>query len=262
MKPKSKINRIDVIAFDADDTLWHNEHIYLNTHEKFKQLLRQYHNEEWIDQRLHETEIRNLQHFGYGIKGFTLSMIETAIELSEGRVSANEIQAIIEFGKEMLQAPVELLEGARETIAQLAESYELMLITKGDLFDQETKIARSGLGDYFSRIEVVSEKDLETYKRITAKHGIAPSRFLMVGNSLKSDILPVIAMGGQAVYIPYQTTWIHERVAVNDLEAKQYTELQQISLLTTFLDEMMRDSWRKKQLQDSHLLLNSPDGKI
>jgi putative hydrolase of the HAD superfamily len=227
MKPKSKINHIDVIAFDADDTLWHNEHIYLNTHDKFKQLLRQYHNEEWIDQRLHETEIRNLQHFGYGIKGFTLSMIETAIELSEGRVSVNE----------MLQAPVELLDGAAETIAQLAESYELMLITKGDLFDQETKIARSGLGDYFSRIEVVSEKDIETYKRITAKHGIAPSRFLMVGNSLKSDILPVIAMGGQAVYIPYQTTWIHERVAEEELDTKQYMTIQHINLLPALLEK-------------------------
>ncbi len=238
MKPQSQI---DVIAFDADDTLWHNEHIYLNTHEKFKQLLRQYHHEEWIDQRLHETEIRNLQHFGYGIKGFTLSMIETAIELSEGRVSVNEIQAIIEFGKEMLQAPVELLDGAAETIAHLAESYELMLITKGDLFDQETKIARSGLGDYFSRIEVVSEKDVETYKRLTAKHGIAPPRFLMVGNSLKSDILPVIAMGGQAVYIPYRTTWIHERVADEELEAKEYKTIQHISFLPAFLAEMTQD---------------------
>jgi putative hydrolase of the HAD superfamily len=233
MKPQSQI---DVIAFDADDTLWHNEHIYLNTHDKFKQLLRQYHNEEWIDQRLHETEIRNLQHFGYGIKGFTLSMIETAIELSEGRVSVNEIQAIIGFGKEMLQAPVELLDGVAETIAQLAESYALMLITKGDLFDQEAKIARSGLGDYFSHIEVVSEKDVETYQKIIAKHGIAPQRFLMVGNSLKSDILPVIAIGGRAVYIPYKTTWVHERVAEEDLDTKQYVTIQHISLLPALFE--------------------------
>jgi len=235
MKPDSKITDISVIAFDADDTLWHNENIYLDTHEKFKQLLRRYHNDEWIQQRLNETEIRNLQHFGYGIKGFTLSMIETAIELSEGRIGGNGIQALIEFGKEMTQAPVELLEGVAETIATLAESYQLMLITKGDLFDQEAKIARSGLGDYFRRIEVVSEKDAETYKRITAKHGIAPERFLMVGNSLKSDILPVIAMGGQAVYIPYRTTWVHERVAENELETKQYVELPHIGLLPDLL---------------------------
>jgi len=238
MKPKPHKSAIDVIAFDADDTLWHNEHLYLTTHDKFKQLLRQYHNEEWIDQRLYETEIRNLQHFGYGIKGFTLSMIETAIELSEGRMSVNEIQMIIGFGKEMLQAPVELLDGVQETIAKLAESYKLMLITKGDLFDQEAKIARSGLGDYFSLIEVVCEKDLDTYKRIAAKHGIAPKCFLMVGNSLKSDILPVIAIGGRAVYIPYKTTWIHERVVEEDLDDKQYVTIEHISFLPALLDGM------------------------
>jgi len=242
MKLDSPINNISVIAFDADDTLWHNENIYLDTHEKFKQLLRQYHNEEWIQQRLNETEIRNLQHFGYGIKGFTLSMIETAIELSEGRVSGNEIQMIIEFGKEMTQAPVELLEGVAETIAQLAKSCELMLITKGDLFDQEAKIARSGLGDYFRHIEVVSEKNVETYQRIAAKHGIAPERFLMVGNSLKSDILPVVAIGGKAVYIPYKTTWIHERVADEDLAAKKYLTIQSISLLPALLNKMTHDA--------------------
>lgn len=227
-----------MIAFDADDTLWHNEHLYLDTYDKFKQQLRPYHHDEWIEKRLNETEIRNLQHFGYGIKGFTLSMIETAIELSEGRISGNEIQTIIEFGREMTKAPVVLLEGVCETIAKLAESYELMLITKGDLFDQEAKIARSGLGDHFNRIEVVSEKNAEIYRRIIARHGIAPERFLMVGNSLKSDILPVIAIGGRAVFIPYRTTWFHERVLVNDAEPKPYAELQQISLLPNWLDEM------------------------
>jgi len=241
METALRLKNISVIAFDADDTLWHNENIYINTHEKFKQLLRQYHNDEWIQQRLNETEIRNLQHFGYGIKGFTLSMIETAIELSEGRVSANEIQKIVDLGKEMLRAPVELLDGVAATIAQLASSYKLMLITKGDLLDQESKIARSGLGDYFSHIEVVSEKDVETYRRLVAKHGIAPERFLMVGNSLKSDILPVIAMGGQAVYIPYQTTWEHERVVEEDLAAKRYVTIQNISQLQDWL-EISRES--------------------
>ncbi len=241
METALRLKNISVIAFDADDTLWHNENIYINTHEKFKQLLRQYHNDEWIQQRLNETEIRNLQHFGYGIKGFTLSMIETAIELSEGRVSANEIQKIVDLGKEMLRAPVELLDGVAATIAQLASSYKLMLITKGDLLDQESKIARSGLGDYFSHIEVVSEKDVETYRRLVAKHGIAPERFLMVGNSLKSDILPVIVMGGQAVYIPYQTTWVHERVVEEDLAAKRYVTIQNISQLQDWL-EISRES--------------------
>lgn len=237
MKPITATFPFEIIAFDADDTLWHNESIYLDTHEKFQQLLRQYHSEEWIQQRLHETEIRNLQHFGYGIKGFTLSMIETAIELSEGRVSANEIQTIIELGKEMLRAPVELLDGVASTLAQLAASYKLMLITKGDLLDQESKIARSGLGDYFSHIEVVSEKNVETYQRLAAKHNIAPAHFLMVGNSLKSDILPVIAMGGQAVYIPYHTTWVHERVAEEDLATRQYVTIQNIRSLPAFLEK-------------------------
>ncbi len=238
MKPITATFPFEIIAFDADDTLWHNESIYLDTHEKFQQLLRQYHSEEWIQQRLHETEIRNLQHFGYGIKGFTLSMIETAIELSEGRVSANEIQTIIELGKEMLRAPVELLDGVASTLAQLAASYKLMLITKGDLLDQESKIARSGLGDYFRHIEVVSEKNVETYQRLAAKHNIAPAHFLMVGNSLKSDILPVIAMGGQAVYIPYHTTWVHERVAEEDLATRQYVTIQNIGELPTLLDKL------------------------
>ncbi len=233
---KAESNKIfDIIAFDADDTLWHNEHVYVDTHEKFKQLLRQYHDAAWIESRLNETEIRNLRHFGYGIKGFTLSMIETAIELSEGRVGGAEIQTIIEFGKAMTKAPVELLDGVQETIPPLAASYELMLITKGDLFDQEAKIARSGLGEYFSRIEVVSEKDAGTYKRITAKHHLAPQRFLMVGNSLKSDILPVIAIGGHAVYIPYKTTWVHERVADEDLDTKQYMTIEHISQLPDLL---------------------------
>ena len=237
MNPDLNKSSFRVIAFDADDTLWHNESIYLDTHEKFQQLLRQYHSEEWIQQRLHETEIRNLQHFGYGIKGFTLSMIETAIELSEGRVSANEIQTIIELGKEMLRAPVELLDGVASTLAQLAASYKLMLITKGDLLDQESKIARSGLGDYFSHIEVVSEKNVETYQRLAAKHNIEPAHFLMVGNSLKSDILPVIAMGGQAVYIPYHTTWVHERVAEEELATRQYVTIQNIRSLPAFLEK-------------------------
>lgn len=241
MKPRFPISDIDVIAFDADDTLWHNEHLYLNTQNKFKQLLHQYHNDEWIEQRLNETEIRNLQHFGYGIKGFTLSMIETAIELSEGRVGVKEIQTIIGFGKEMLQAPVELLDGVRETIVQLAETYELMLITKGDLLDQEAKIARSGLGDYFSHIEVVSEKNAETYRKIWAKHGITTQRFLMVGNSLKSDILPVVAMGGRAVYIPYKTMWVHESVAEEDSDDRQYVTVENINFLPALLDALAHE---------------------
>src|SRR5215813_9991748 len=139
----------DVIAFDADDTLWHNEPLYRGAQRQALEIVAHYHDRDWIERRMYETEIRNLKHFGYGIKGFTLSMIETAIELTEGRISGGEIHAILGYAKAMLAAPVELLDGVRETISQLAGCYQLMLITKGDLFDQESKIARSGLGDYF-----------------------------------------------------------------------------------------------------------------
>src|SRR5262249_52762376 len=153
------------------------------------------HEEAWIVDRLYETESRNILHFGYGVKGFTLSMIETAIELSDARVTAAEIQAIVEIGKEMMDSPVELLDGVEETIAALARDFDLMLITKGDLFHQESKIARSGLGDYFRRIEIVSEKDRDVYARIITRHKIVPQRFLMIGNSLRSDILPALELG-------------------------------------------------------------------
>ena len=227
--------KIDVIAFDADDTLWLNEDYYLDVHQRYFGLLTAYHETEWIERRLYETEVRNLAHFGYGAKSFTLSMIETAIELSEGRINAAEIQQIIEMGKEILTTPVELLKGVAETLPALAEDYDLMVITKGDLLHQETKIAQSGLGDLFRWAEVVSEKDPATYSRIVARYGIAPERFLMVGNSLKSDVLPVLEMGGQAIHIPYQTTWAHERVAPEALRGKEYAELAHIGLLPEWL---------------------------
>jgi putative hydrolase of the HAD superfamily len=222
----------DVIAFDADDTLWHNETLYRATEDKFIQLLSRYRHAEAIEEALHAAEVRNLQRFGYGIKGFALSMIETAIELSEGRIQGGDIQAIIDFAKEMIDAPVRLFEHAQETVAGLSASHDLMLITKGDLLDQETKIARSGLGGYFTYVEIVSQKTSAVYETLLAKHSIDPERFLMVGNSLKSDILPVVAIGGQAVYIPYDLTWVHEIVGDHDGdEQRRYFELEHIGLL-------------------------------
>ncbi len=203
---------IDVIAFDADDTLWHNEPLFLDTKNKFQKLLATYHPPEWTEQRLYETEMRNLEHFGYGIKSFALSMIETAVELTEGRISGSDVQQIIDLAKAMLDTPIHLLDGVEETITTLAAKRPLMLVTKGDLFDQESKIARSGLGDLFRTVEVVTTKDRSTYKAITEKLGVAPSRFLMVGDSLKSDILPVLDIGGNAIHVPYHTTWKHEEV--------------------------------------------------
>jgi putative hydrolase of the HAD superfamily len=228
----------DVIAFDADDTLWHTESLYTGAQDKFKQLLAHYHNAEWIEQKLHQIEIRNLQYYGYGIKGFTLSLIETAIELTEGRIPGTEIQEVIDLAKEMLTAEVQLLEHAEETIVKLVDSYPLMLITKGDLFEQDTKIARSGLRQYFRYIEIVSDKTRDNYATLLTKYHLAPSRFLMVGNSLRSDILPVVALGGRAVYIPYCITWAHENVLPPDGDQKSYFELEHIGLLPALIEEL------------------------
>src|SRR6478672_3740029 len=149
----------EVIAFDADDTLWHNETVFQATEKQFAELLARHHPADWVRERLFATEMKNLQHFGYGIKGFTLSMIETAIDLTEGNISGDEIRQILAWGHEMLRAPVQLLDGVRETVEALSTEHRLMLLTKGDLFDQESKLARSGLGDYFSEVQIVSEKN-------------------------------------------------------------------------------------------------------
>ena len=221
----------DMIAFDADDTLWHNETLFSITQERFQQLLSGYHDAELTGQKLYETEMRNLAYFGYGIKGFTLSMIETAIELTHGKIQGREIQDIIDLAKAMVKAPVQLLDRVEEVIERLSESYTLMLITKGDLFDQEAKIAQSGLAERFTHIEIVSEKSAESYRALLAKHKIDIQRFVMVGNSLRSDIFPVLAIGGRAVHIPYHVTWAHEAISHRDIEQKDYFELEHIGLL-------------------------------
>ncbi|HEX8318416.1 HAD family hydrolase [Longimicrobium sp.] len=233
--PGTRTPAFDVVALDADDTLWHNEPIFTATQERFRALLTSYHDAAWIDERLYAAEKRNLQHFGYGVKGFVLSMIETAIELTEGRIAGNEVQRIIDMGREMLTAPVELLDGVAETVEALAENHRLMLLTKGDLFDQEAKLARSGLGDRFSAIEIVSEKDARTYAGVIARHRIDPSRFVMVGNSLKSDVLPVLQAGGAAVHIPYAITWIHEQVPDEALHGQEFARLESIRQLPGWL---------------------------
>lgn len=230
--------KFDVIALDADDTLWHNENIYTKTQEKFKQLLGRYHTKEWIDKRLYQTELRNLDFYGYGIKSFTLSMIETAIELSEGRVTGSEIGEILDFGKAMMATPVEVLDHVPEVLESLAPLYSIMLITKGDLIDQRSKLARSGLEDYFDIKEVVSTKTAETYRSLFERHQIEPSRFLMVGNSLRSDILPVLENGGAAVYIPYHLTWAHEQVSKSEEEQHDYYQLSGIDQLPGFLKKI------------------------
>jgi putative hydrolase of the HAD superfamily len=228
----------DVIAFDADDTLWHNEQLYRATQTKFAELLSPYQEDQTAQQALYLTETRNISYFGYGIKSFTLSMIETAIDLTEGRITGDEIQKIIRFAKEMLQQEVQLLAEVEETLDRLAPDYDLMIITKGDLLDQETKIARSGLADYFDYIEVVSEKTSETYRALLQRYGLDPVRFLMVGNSLKSDVLPVLAVGGQAVYVPYPLTWGYEQVDTAAAAQDGYFELEHLGLLPALLQDL------------------------
>ena len=201
-----------VIGFDADDTLWHNESIFENAHGHYRALLAQYHDAPTVDRMLLATEMRNLKTYGYGIKGFTLSAIETAIHLTSGKISSGEIQKIIDLGREMLGHPVELFEGVTEVLSRLAVQHCLILITKGDLNDQERKLAKSGVAGHFRHIEILSEKNEAAYEAILQHHKIASKDFLMVGNSLKSDIIPVLELGGAGAYVPYRITWAAERV--------------------------------------------------
>lgn len=230
----------DCIAFDADDTLWHNEHLYLTTIEAFSQLLAPYAPAERSAARLREAEVANLGCYGYGIKAFTLSLIETAIELSDGRITGHEIGKIIGLARGMLAADVELLEHAEDTVRTLSASYPLMIITKGDPLDQGAKVARSGLAGYFRHVEVVCEKTRDIYADLLSKHRLAPERFLMVGNSLRSDILPVIALGGRAVYVPYRTTWAHEHAEPTEEERTRYYEIAHLGLLPSLLERLRR----------------------
>jgi putative hydrolase of the HAD superfamily len=228
------MSKYDFIAFDGDDTLWHSERYYAQTQSEFVKLLTHYRGEEYILSRLNGVEARNIQHFGYGVKGFALSMIETAVELTDGRVSGHDIQAIITLARSMLNADIELLSGVSDTIPQLAGRHRLMLITKGDLLDQEKKIQRSGLGKYFQHLEIVSEKTPESYTRLLVEHSIAPDKFFMVGNSLRSDILPILKLGGSAAYIPYEITWQHE-TAETPANQPGFHQLEQIGQLPGLL---------------------------
>lgn len=202
--------KLTTIAFDADDTLWHNERFFRLTQDRFAELLADHAGTDHLRERLAAAERRNLGHYGFGIKGFVLSMIETAIEVTEDRVPARVIRELIEAGQEMLRHPIELLPHARETVEALAESHRILLVTKGDLLDQERKLAQSGLGDLFQAVEIVSDKTEATYRDIFRRHGVAPDGAMMVGNSLRSDVLPVLATGGWGVHVPHDLTWAYE----------------------------------------------------
>jgi putative hydrolase of the HAD superfamily len=218
---------ITVIGLDADDTLWHNESIFHLTQAQYFDLLKDYGEADHMMARLLEVERRNLRLYGYGVKGFTLSMIETAIDLTRGAVPAKTIMAIMELGRAMLEHPVEPLPGVAETLEALKGRYRLVMITKGDLLNQEQKLARSGLGDRFDAIEIVSEKDADTYRRIVARQDVPAEQTVMIGNSLKSDVLPALEAGLWGIHIPYHITWAHER-AEPPLDDPRFAKLETI----------------------------------
>ena len=225
---------ITTVGLDAAETLWHTETIFRLTHDRFVDLLDDYGDRETIEGRLAEVERRNLRLYGYGVKGFTLSMIETAMELCDGGAPPEVVREILAAGREMLAHPVETLPGVDETLADLSERYRLVLITKGDLMDQERKVAASGLGDLFAAVEIVSEKDRQTYDRIFARHGTGADQAVMVGNSMKSDVLPALEAGAWAVHIPYHITWAHELADAPEEHAR-YGALESISELPAWV---------------------------
>ena len=203
---------IKVIAFDADDTLWVNEPYFKASEEKFCALMGEYMSERDLERELLRMEIANLGLYGYGIKGFILSMLEAALKISAGTINAQGIEQILEIGKQMLNQPIELLDGVEEVLTAVKDKYRLVVATKGDLLDQERKLRKSGLIDYFHHVEVMSEKDEPNYRKLLKHLDIQPDEFLMIGNSLKSDVLPVLNIGGHAIHVPFHITWAHEQI--------------------------------------------------
>lgn len=220
---------IKVIGFDADDTLWVNETYFREAEERVGILLSHFETPNKIDQELFKMEMKNLGTYGYGVKGFVLSMVELAIELSNRTVANSIISQILDIGKEMINKPIELLDGVEDVLKTLSTEYKLILATKGDLLDQERKLEKSGLLDYFHHIEVLSEKQESNYSKLLMHLDIKPSEFLMVGNSLKSDILPLVNIGAQAIHVPFHTTWQHEEVTDKETNGKSYKTVESLT---------------------------------
>ena len=227
-----------VLAFDGDDTLWHNESRFHLTQAALRELVRRHVPDADVDGHLFEVEMRNLALYGYGVKAFTLSMLETAIELTDGRIPAADLRVILGWGKRMLGEPTELLDGVHECLLDVSARYSLLLITKGDLFDQESKLARSGLAELFSGVEILSDKTVDSYRSLMKRRDIRPEEFVMVGNSLRSDIAPVVALGARAVHIPYAVTWNHEHLPEDALPSSGWYRLDGIGGLGELLDSI------------------------
>jgi putative hydrolase of the HAD superfamily len=226
--------RLTMIGFDADDTLWHNEHYFVLTQDRFAELLRDHTDPDTLMDRLLVAERRNIPHYGFGIKGFTLSMVETAIDVTDGKVPAPVIAEILNAGREMLSHPVDLLPHAQETLEALQGRYKLVLVTKGDLLDQERKLALSGLRDMFDNIEIVSDKTSATYTRIFSQHGDGVERGMMVGNSMKSDVVPMVDAGGWGIHVPHGITWALEHADTPD-HSPRFRQIADLSELEQIL---------------------------
>lgn len=228
------LSHFAAIGFDADDTLWHNERFFQLSQERFADMLRDFVPSDHLMEKLLAAELRNMGHYGFGVKGFVLSMIETAIEVTDGKVSAEVIQELLNIGQDMLNHPLELLDGAHLAVATLSQSVPVYLITKGDLLHQERKLAQSNLGDYFSGVEIVSDKTPQVYQNILTKIDCPADRFLMVGNSIKSDILPMLEIGGWGCHVPFQLNWDYENAPL----PVDHPRLVQITSLHDLLRKM------------------------
>lgn len=229
-------SKIKVIGFDADDTLWVNETYYREAELEFAKLLSQYETANKIDQELFKVEMNNLDLYGYGIKSFILSMVESALQLSNNDISTQSISSILEIGKDMINKPIELLDSVEEVLYTLSKTYRLILATKGDLLDQERKLERSGLTQYFHHIEVLSDKKEANYSKLLNHLDITPQEFLMVGNSLKSDILPLVNIKAHAIHVPFHTTWVHEQVSEEETNGKHYKTVKSLKEIIQFLN--------------------------
>jgi putative hydrolase of the HAD superfamily len=230
---------IEVIAFDGDDTLWHSEQLFVDTQAAFRELLAPFVDmeEAALDAVLVQVERRNLPTFGYGVKAFTLSLIETAIDVTKGAIPSQQLQSVLDLGKVLLDHPVQLLDGVAEAIDALTDRYRVMVVTKGDLLHQESKVARSGLAELFWQVEIVSEKDPSSYRRVLQRWGIDPATFVMVGNSVRSDILPVLDIGARAIHVPYHVTWELEH-ADTDPELHDFPVLESMAELPASIASM------------------------
>ncbi len=231
-----KISDVKVIGFDADDTLWHNEAYFLEAQERFWGLMEDFLPQHTTARELMQTEIQNIDLYGYGIKAFILSMVETAIRISEGTITTKVIEQIIGYGKDMLAKPVELIDDVEAVLSALEGRYRLVVVTKGDLLDQQRKLEKSGLEDFFHHIEIVSEKNAAGYLNLLQHLDVGPGQFAMIGNSLKSDVLPVLGLGGYGIHVPYHTTWEHEHVDIQ-ITDPNFVELAKIKDLLPYFPD-------------------------